>query len=183
MVTNIEVSIETTRPIDDFKGGLMDPRRWDQNIPLVWPKAYLIQGTALPTDRALDPPANNAPTTDFAGLFYEEAAWPANFLELGLWRNVLLMKYAETANQVHFDFDEYECLTSRYVGINSEGGIDCDRGFGDARKLPDGWTRIAAKKTFRFTKPDLLVVPLNAISSIWLLFLLEGFVLFAACPI
>jgi len=183
MVTSIEVSVETSRPIDEFKGGLMDPRRWDENLPLVWPKAYLIDGTVLPTDRALDPPRNEAPSVDFAGLFYEEAAWPASFAELGLWRNVLQMKYAETANGVHFDFDEYECLTSRYLGIDSEGGIDCDNGFGDAHKLPDGWTRLTAKKAFRFTKPDLLVVPLNAISSIWLLFLLEAFVLFGACPI
>jgi hypothetical protein len=183
MVTSIEVSVETTRPIDDFKGGLMDPRQWSQNLPLLWPAAYLVQGTTLPTDRAVDPPENSAPTTDFAGLFYEEAAWPANFLALGLWRNVLLMKYTETANQVHFDFDESECLTSRYLGIDSEGGIDCDKGFGDARKLPDGWTRLAAKKAFRFTKPDLLVVPLNAVSSIWLLFLLEAMVLSGACPI
>ena len=181
MVTSIEVSVETTRPLDDFKGGLMDPRRWSENIPLVWPQAYLVQG-ALPTDRALSPAKNATPSTNFAGLFYEEAAWPANFLELGLWRNILTMDYQESADRVHFDFREYECLTSRYFGIDSEGGIDCDNGFGDAHRLPDGWTRVTAKKEFRFTKPDLLAIPLNAISSIWLLFLLEAFVLFGACP-
>jgi hypothetical protein len=182
MVTSVEVSIETSRPIDAFKGGLMDPRKWDENIPLVWPKAYLVEG-ALPTDRAVDPAENNTPDVNFAGMFYEEAAWPANFLDLGLWRNVLMMDYAETADRVHFNFSEFECLTSRFMGIDSEGGIDCDNGFGDAHKLPDGWTRLAAKKEFRFTKPDLLAAPLNAISSIWLLFLLEAFVLFGACPI
>lgn len=182
MVTNVEVSIETSRPIADFKGGLMDPRQWDENIPLVWPKAYLIQG-GLPTDRAVDPAENNTPSVNFNGMFYEEAAWPANFLALGLWRNVLMMNYSETADRVRFTFSEVECLTSRFMGIDSEGGIDCDNGFGDAHELPDGWTRLTAKKEFRFTKPDLLAAPLNAISSIWLLFLLEAFVLFGACPI
>jgi hypothetical protein len=181
MVTTVEVSVETSRPIDQFKTGLMDPRRWDETIPLVWPKAYLIKGP-LPVDRSRDPTPNEAASVDFSGLFYEEAAWPANFAELGLWRNVLRMNYQVSADKVRFDFTEYQCLTSRYFGIDSEGGIDCDNGFGEARALPDGWTRLTAKKTFRFTKPDLLAVPLNAISSIWLLFLLEGFVLFGACP-
>lgn len=182
MVTTIEVSVETSRPIADFKTGLMDPRRWDENIPLVWPKAYLIK-TPLPVDRARDPLPEETPSVEFSGLFYEEAAWPANFAELGLWRNVLRMDYRVTADNVRFDFSEYGCLTSRYLGIDSEGGIDCDHGFGEARALPDRWTRLTAKKAFRFTKPDFLAVPLNAISSIWLLFLLEGFVLFGACPI
>lgn len=182
MVTTVEVSIETSRPLDEFKGGLMDPRKWQENIPLVWPKAYLVQG-ALPTDRAVDPAENNTPSVNFNGIFYEEAAWPANFLALGLWRNLLTIDYAETVDRVRFTFTEFECLTSRFMGIDSEGGIDCDNGFGDAHQLPDGWTRLSAKKEFRFTKPDLLAAPLNAISSIWLLFLLEAFVLFGACPI
>jgi len=70
------IRFEGTRTVDGTLAQfekLMDPQRWQENYPSLWPTSRLVDGD-LPPDRDTDPPLKRIQDQFEDELFFEEVA-------------------------------------------------------------------------------------------------------------
>ncbi|HKU39428.1 MAG TPA: hypothetical protein VJR89_14820 [Polyangiales bacterium] len=193
-ITDICVSVEVRRPYADFPG-LLDPRNWSANVPLVWEASDAL--ASLPENTQGPFVAKQPKGGPFEGKFYEVALFSVGLVNFATYRNLLNIAIDQPGpecdaamppqlptdkRRTHFCYTQYECLETEMLGLGTfDGGIDVDHGFGLCEEIDENWCRIAARKRARFDKPDgPLNLLYNGVASIYLPMLIEALVLFAA---
>lgn len=148
---------------------LSDPALWAQNTPDSFKTTYAAYPDC-PSVSNSPRPVNPAPApgTTWGGQLFEVAdvaVMPGEANEL---RNLLNIDFTAAKTAVSLKYSLYESLTSSLFGVESQGGIDADSGFGSVNL--DGSSLImTGQKSIRFTEANPFGEFMNMMALPWLL--------------
>ncbi|MEO8211680.1 MAG: hypothetical protein ABI560_00720 [Myxococcales bacterium] len=162
-VTRVQVTVKTTRPLDETLAAAADPRAWATPPNDCFAEVFRVEPdgdsyTSLPDGRPFGTPWN--------GLFYERAQLAWDELAFSVFENILQISFSTDLQRsgskddpaIEMNFRLWECLDSRLGPLQRLGGLDVDEGYYRAwatrGKGRVATTTIDTVKAVRYTNPS-----------------------------